>query len=63
MKWSGRLASLFAALGKQPKCRPDVLEVLFNWYGKFPALYRSSSEPIITLQSRPRAGERPGRRI
>jgi RNA polymerase sigma-70 factor (ECF subfamily) len=40
MKWSGGLASLFAALGKQPKCRPDVLEVLFNWYGK--SVYRAA---------------------
>ncbi len=40
MKWSGGLASLFGALGKQPGCRPDILEVLFNWYGK--SVYRAA---------------------
>jgi DNA-directed RNA polymerase specialized sigma24 family protein len=40
MKWSGGLASLFAALGQQSKCRPDILELLFNWYGK--SVYRAA---------------------
>jgi RNA polymerase sigma-70 factor (ECF subfamily) len=40
MKWSGGLASLFASLGKQPRRRPEILEVLFNWYGK--SVYRAA---------------------
>ncbi len=40
MKWSGGLASLWAALGQQSKCRPDILELLFNWYGK--SVYRAA---------------------
>jgi RNA polymerase sigma-70 factor (ECF subfamily) len=40
MTWSERLASLFGAMGKQPRCRADILEVLFNWYGR--SVYRAA---------------------